>query len=541
MQFMKIFILTMTAFFFLNFRLYAEVLFTAEKNGFNAYKIENASVQKSIWNTNADIISFSGTKNGIAIALKDNSNAKHYHYESVQKDFFVLSKIIIPQNAEIQKIIFSYDANYVAVVSQHQQDTKLVVYRKDETAPYLDQTIDNSNGGGYFSGASFSQDGKTIIIWHQKIQKKEYSITAYNLKSGKIDLKTTLSVSMGYSGLWPLNVRCISACEGIFVGNIDKDIQKQYRKINSDGSVDNITKEDFFEQFEDFFATNKGVFKFSDHKIVAVINYEDYFEDNVVIKSIVSPDKKLVALATTKGYYVIDLATKKRISIAPKIFNDFFCWGKYIELDELSNALKEWKADYNKQSDKNKFSSRTNFHTEKFYNIISKGSIISAPLVSEFKKGNEEVIVFFPKLLKVVFESSFDSNDKKWVFDDYPDYVYYPPGFHADENNNKINSIWIYWWDKGRKLTPKIFKRKYEAYTAARKSGKEDATRETYIKLQNMGIIILPNLLAKVESNESDLIPIFNYLSNQNNLKDAIDCKKWWESNKGEYQDILDY
>lgn len=511
------------------------ILFTAEKDGINAYKIGDSPVLESTWNADADIISFSGTKNGIGIALKSTGNEKHYQYKSIKKDFFILSRIIVPQDAKTQNVVFSYDANYAAVMSPYQQGSKITVYRKNESIPCINQITDET-----ISGAVFSQDSKTIIIWQQKLQEKTYSITAYNIKSGKIILKTTLDVPMGYSGLWPLNVRCISANQGVFVSNVGNDMQYQYREIDSAGSVNNISREYFFEELGEFFVSNKGVFKFLNHGIVTVINYNDYLDDAVVIKSAVSPDKRFVALATTKGYYVIDLTTRKLISIAPKIFNDVFCWGEYFEPDELSNALREWKIDCYKPG-KNKFLSRINFHTEKFHNIMSKGPIISAPLMLELQKGNEEVVVFFPKLLKLVFESSFDSKEKKWLFNDYPDYVYYPPGLHANKKDNKIDTIWIYWWNEGRKLTSEIFKRKHEAYIAVKKSGKEDAAKKAYITLQNMGIIILPNLLEKIESGESDLIPMFNHLSNQKDLRNTADCRKWWENNEEKYRDILNY
>ena len=211
-----------------------------------------------------------------------------------------------------------------------------------------------------------------------------------------------------------------------------------------------------------------------------------------------------------------------------------------INPDELSREIEEWKDDCYAQSKKNGFSSRTEFYTEKFYNIISKGPEISQALILEFKQGNGTVVVFFPKLFKAVFDSSFDSKDKKWLFTDYPKYIYYPPGFHLNKVKNN-DCIWIYWWDDGRKLTPEIFERKYVAYQEAKKSGREDEIKEMYANLQNMGIIILPNLLDKIENGSNDLIPMFCYLSDQNDLKNTEDCKKWWKENSIRYKDLLNY
>ena len=126
-----------------------------------------------------------------------------------------------------------------------------------------------------------------------------------------------------------------------------------------------------------------------------------------------------------------------------------------------------------------------------------------------------------------------------YTYNDYNNYAYSPPVFQ--KGKVKFDSIWVYWWDSGRKLTPEIFKRKYETYQTAKNSGKEDELEKAYIKLQNMGIIILPNLLEKIESGDKELIPIFKYLSNQKNLKTVEDCKVWWEENKRKYKDLLNY
>jgi len=73
----------------------------------------------------------------------------------------------------------------------------------------------------------------------------------------------------------------------------------------------------------------------------------------------------------------------------------------------------------------------------------------------------------------------------------------------------------------------------------AKKADKDDDIKQAYIKLQNMGIIILPNLLKKIETGDTDLIPMFCYLSDQKDLKTADDCKRWWKTNKEKYKDIL--
>ena len=93
---------------------------------------------------------------------------------------------------------------------------------------------------------------------------------------------------------------------------------------------------------------------------------------------------------------------------------------------------------------------------------------------------------------------------------------------------------------EGRKLTPQVFAKKYENYKSARMTRKSDAVHEFYL-LQQMGIIILPNLLEKIEAGDSDLIPMFAYLSDQKDLKTAEECRTWWDASKKDYEVILDY
>ena len=59
--------------------------------------------------------------------------------------------------------------------------------------------------------------------------------------------------------------------------------------------------------------------------------------------------------------------------------------------------------------------------------------------------------------------------------------------------------------------------------------------------LQNMGIIILPNILEKMEEGDETLLPMFVYLSGEKTLKTVADCHQWWEKNKEDYKIILDY
>ena len=139
-----------------------------------------------------------------------------------------------------------------------------------------------------------------------------------------------------------------------------------------------------------------------------------------------------------------------------------------IDYDTLSNDLVEWKKDCYAQSNQNPISSQINFYTVKFEKILSNGPEIASFLMQKFKDGNGELIVFFPRLFKVTFDSYFDGQKKIWIFPDYPKYVYYPTGFHPHKQKENDDSIWCYWWNNGRKLTIKLFEKKYKEFHCSR-------------------------------------------------------------------------
>ncbi len=139
---------------------------------------------------------------------------------------------------------------------------------------------------------------------------------------------------------------------------------------------------------------------------------------------------------------------------------------------------------------------------------------------------------FKKKYLKIV------ENEKNKLLIDY-NYCYI--SIPWVKGKNKCYSPTLYWWDYGRKLTPMIFANKYSEYQTALKTKDNKKVGEKFKLLQNMGIIILPNLLEKINTGDKTLIPMFNYLSDQKNLKTAKDCQNWWNKNSAEYQELLNY
>ncbi|MDD3118104.1 MAG: hypothetical protein PHQ27_02895 [Victivallales bacterium] len=176
--------------------------------------------------------------------------------------------------------------------------------------------------------------------------------------------------------------------------------------------------------------------------------------------------------------------------------------------------------------------------TDSYRKIIRKGNVILPLLVKKMQSNSGDLFIaaIFVDLTKVKFEDEFRVETGKIVLTDY-NFEYIPYCNLADKN--EYDSPYVYWWNHGRTLTPKLFEKKYQDYLEVKKGQNSAVIKEKYTQLQNMGIIILPLLVKKITEGANDLIPMFGSLSNQTALKTAADCQKWWNENKARYAVIL--
>ena len=207
----------------------------------------------------------------------------------------------------------------------------------------------------------------------------------------------------------------------------------------------------------------------------------------------------------------------------------------------LQNEINQWRKECLLKASENPLKSNIDTNTNAKRAILARGPVVAAFLISEYKAGQKDLLDFFPSLFKNRFISTFDEKKKAYVFIDYPEYAYYPPGLHNfKDKNTEFDSIWLYWWEKGRRQTQRLFNEKYQIYYKIDALSTMDKA-QAFERLQNMGIIILPNLLEKMEGGDETLLPMFAYLSGQKNLKDVSECRKWWEANKEDFHDLLNY
>ncbi len=203
-------------------------------------------------------------------------------------------------------------------------------------------------------------------------------------------------------------------------------------------------------------------------------------------------------------------------------------------------ALKEWKSSFS-------ISSRgPNYATKSYNALVSKSAKLIPFLLKHLKRKGafeeyRQYMDLFATVLKIRFEGKYIPEEDRILLTDYN--IKFIPLLTLKDLGKENDFVYEYelWWDQGRSRTPEVFARKYQAYSEARKNGNTEDTARTFELLQNMGIIILPNILGKMEDWDETLFPMFVYLSCDKTLKTIADCRQWWEKNKGDYKIILDY
>ena len=202
-------------------------------------------------------------------------------------------------------------------------------------------------------------------------------------------------------------------------------------------------------------------------------------------------------------------------------------------------VIQSWKNQVESYKNNKLLSYFPDHRTPLYFEIKNEGVIFIPALIRDLQKTkyvhDDKLIT---DILKMDLNRTFASEKNEYLFADYPQFN---EAYSKCNDDVKTMDILPYWWDHGRQMTPQLFAQKYADYQTAKKSGNEKDIKAKYTLLQNMGVIILPDLLAKIEAGETDLIPMFSELGDQKDLKTAAVCRAWWDANKKRYEVILDY
>lgn len=97
--------------------------------------------------------------------------------------------------------------------------------------------------------------------------------------------------------------------------------------------------------------------------------------------------------------------------------------------------------------------------------------------------------------------------------------------------------MYIQWWKDDRFKTGERFAELYGKWKSLKAEKKDKEAEETYQRIVDLGIPVLPYLLDKVEQ-ETEFVSAISKLSDGELAPraKAIDCKDWWEKNKQKFE-----
>jgi hypothetical protein len=127
-------------------------------------------------------------------------------------------------------------------------------------------------------------------------------------------------------------------------------------------------------------------------------------------------------------------------------------------------------------------------------------------------------------ITKVKITEVFDHAQYRMVCPDYP------------ELEPSQDPYW-YWWNEGRFKTGERFSELYGKWRALREEKKDKEAQETYQKIIDLGLPVLPYLVDKA-AEQPELVPAVSTLSDGAlpPTATAADCREWWEKNKQKFE-----
>jgi hypothetical protein len=127
-------------------------------------------------------------------------------------------------------------------------------------------------------------------------------------------------------------------------------------------------------------------------------------------------------------------------------------------------------------------------------------------------------------IAKVKIERVYDRTKNSIVFPDYP-------GLERPQNP------YVCWWKEGRFKTGERFSELYGKWEASREEKKDKEAQETYQKIIDLGLPVLPYLVDKA-AEQPELVPAVSTLSDGAlpPTATAADCRQWWERNKQKFE-----
>ncbi|MCX8109440.1 MAG: hypothetical protein N3G20_11625 [Verrucomicrobiae bacterium] len=114
----------------------------------------------------------------------------------------------------------------------------------------------------------------------------------------------------------------------------------------------------------------------------------------------------------------------------------------------------------------------------------------------------------------------------------------WPLGSLGDSRTAAV--MYVKWWKEGRFKTGERFAELYRKWKASKADKKDKEAEETYQKIVDLGIPVMPYLVAHVEQ-QPELVSAISKLTDGALPPTATpaECNQWWEANKKKYEVLI--
>ena len=101
-----------------------------------------------------------------------------------------------------------------------------------------------------------------------------------------------------------------------------------------------------------------------------------------------------------------------------------------------------------------------------------------------------------------------------------------------------LAQLYIQWWYHGRFQTLENFEKFYTLWSESRKRGDSISERKYQIKIEDLGLPVLPFLVDKIEKGKTELLPMVKWLTDGRVPTEKLtpaNIRVWWEENKDQW------
>jgi hypothetical protein len=172
------------------------------------------------------------------------------------------------------------------------------------------------------------------------------------------------------------------------------------------------------------------------------------------------------------------------------------------------------------------------YENEPFREIVALG-VTAIPHIVEKQKEDHSLGQALQQITKwkchIVREGK-SPNEWVWTVEEFPN-------MRLQSGPPDARVLWLRWWNEGRKQTGLWHQSIWQEWRDLKKQGKEQAAKDKYQRLIDLGIAALPVIMEKVAAGDRELVPLVSQLTTAKVDPNASieQCVSWWEQNKEQW------